>query len=117
VARRTLTFVDCGHGYVFLRRANGSVESLAPRGLPIGIQAGQLYQEGTIHFEKGDTLALFSDGVIDANPELELTNEILAKQMAGHKSALQMVDKLIDLTGRPDPQPDDITMLVLRYTG
>ena len=117
VARRTLTFVDCGHGYVFLRRANGTVESLVPRGLPIGIQAGQLYQEGTIHFEKGDTLALFSDGLIDASPELELTNKTLAKQMAGQKSALEMVDKLINLTGKPDPQPDDITVLVLRYTG
>ena len=116
-ARRTLTFVDCGHGYVFLRRANGSVESLVPRGLPIGVQAGQAYQEGTIRFEKGDTLVLFSDGLIDANPELELTNLILAQQLAGPKSALEMVDLLINLTGMPDPQPDDITVLVVRCTG
>jgi len=115
--RRLLTFVDCGHGYVFLRRANGSVETLTPRGLPIGVQGGQVYQEGTITFEKGDTLALFSDGLIDANPELELTNRILAKQMSGRKSAEEMVAQLINLTGMPDPQPDDITVLVLRCTG
>jgi len=117
VTRRSLTFVDCGHGYVFLRRANGSVESLTPRGLPVGVQGGQLYQEGTVVFEKGDALALFSDGLIDANPQLELTNKILAKQMAGQKSALEMVDRLINLTGMPDPQPDDITVLVVRCTG
>ena len=116
-ARRSLTFVDCGHGYVFLRRANGTVESLMPRGLPIGVQAGQVYQEGTISFEKGDALVLYSDGMIDANPQLELTNKIFARQMAGRKSALEMVNQLVDLTGMPDPQPDDITVLVLRCTG
>jgi phosphoserine phosphatase RsbU/P len=115
--RRCLTFVDCGHGYVFVRRANGSVESLTPRGLPIGVQKGQAYQEGTVGFEKGDALVLFSDGLIDANPQLELTNKILAKQLTGEKSALDMVNKLIDLTGLPDPQPDDITVLVVRCTG
>ena len=116
-ARRSLTFVDCGHGYVFLRRANGSVETLMPRGLPVGVQAGQTYQEGTIGFEKGDALVLFSDGLIDANPELELTNNILARQMSGLKSAAEMVDRLISLTGMPDPQPDDITVLVVRCIG
>jgi phosphoserine phosphatase RsbU/P len=117
VTRRSLTFVDCGHGYVFLRRANGSVESLTPRGLPVGVQGGQLYQEGTVTFEKGDALALFSDGLIDANPQLELTNKILAKQMGSQKSAVEMVERLINLTGMPDPQPDDITVLVVRCTG
>ena len=117
VTRRSLTFVDCGHGYVFLRRANGQVEGLMPRGLPVGVQAGQVYQEGTIGFEKGDALVLFSDGLIDASPHLELTNEVLAKQMTGQKSALDMVARLINLTGMPEPQPDDITVLVVRCTG
>jgi serine phosphatase RsbU (regulator of sigma subunit) len=116
-AARTLTFVDCAHGYVFLRRTNGTVENLSPRGLPIGVQEGQLYQEGTIHFEKGDTLVLYSDGLIDANPQLELTNKIFARHLGGRKNALEMVDQLISLTGMPDPQPDDITVLVVRCTG
>jgi sigma-B regulation protein RsbU (phosphoserine phosphatase) len=113
---RILSFVDCGHGYVFVRRANGVVEELSPRGLPLGIQGGEIYQEGTVHFEKGDVLVLYSDGLIDADPELELTPEILAEQAAGEESAQEMVDKLIALTGRPDPQPDDITVLVARCT-
>lgn len=116
-SRRTLTFVDCGHGYVFLRRAKGAVEGLSPRGLPLGVQPGQLHQEGTVHFEPGDALVLFSDGLVDANPQLELTNKILARQMAGLQSSMAIVDHLIDLTGKPDPQPDDITVLVIRCTG
>jgi len=89
---------------------------LSPRGLPLGIQGGEIYQEGTVRFEKGDVLVLYSDGLIDADPELELTPEILAEQAAGEESAQEMVDKLIALTGRPDPQPDDITVLVARCT-
>ena len=117
VTDRTLTFVDCGHGYVFLRRADGTVESLAPRGLPLGVQGGEVYEEGVIRFEEGDMLVLFSDGLIDANPELELDNRILSEQLSGRGSALDMVNRLIDLTGLPDPQPDDITVLVVRCTG
>ncbi|GFO70760.1 hypothetical protein GMLC_43390 [Geomonas limicola] len=113
-SRRTLSFVDCGHGYVFVRRADGSVETLSPRGLPVGVQSGQVYQEGTVQFEKGDVLVLFSDGLIDANPQLELTNKILARNLAGLQSAQDMVDRLVGLTGMPDPQPDDITVVVLR---
>jgi phosphoserine phosphatase RsbU/P len=115
--QRILTFVDCGHGYVFLRRANGAVETLAPRGLPLGVQGGEVYQEGVIRLEKGDVLVLYSDGLIDANPQLALSNQILSEQMAGQESALEMVDRLVDLTGQPDPQPDDIAVLVARCTG
>jgi serine phosphatase RsbU (regulator of sigma subunit) len=104
-------------GYVFLRRGNGSVQGLSPRGLPVGVQGGQIYQEGVLQFEPGDTLVLFSDGVIDASPELELTSTILAGELAGAISSQEMVDRLINITGRPDPQPDDITVVVLRCTG
>lgn len=116
-AQRTFSFVDCGHGYVFLRRANGAVESLTPRGLPLGVQGGEVYHEGMVSFEKGDVLVLYSDGLIDANPQLELSNQILSEQIDGPQSALEIVDRLIGLTEGPDAQPDDITVLVARCTG
>lgn len=117
-ADRTLSFVDCGHGYVFIRRAGGAVETLSPRGLPLGVQGGEVYQEGCVLFEKGDVMVLYSDGLIDANPQLALTHQILAEQISGgQETAVEMVDRLIGLTQQPDPQPDDITVLVVRYTG
>jgi len=116
-AKRTLSFVDCGHGYVFLRRADGAVETLVPRGLPLGVRGGEVYQEGVVHFLEGDVLVLYSDGLIDANPELALSNLIFSEQMAGLATAREMVDRLIGLTGEPDPQPDDITVLIARCTG
>lgn len=114
---RRLSFVDCGHGYVFVRRASGAVETLSPRGLPMGVQGGEVYQEGTVRFEKGDVLVLYSDGLIDANPQLALTHEILAEQISIDVTAADLVNRLICLTKQPDPQPDDITVLVARFTG
>jgi sigma-B regulation protein RsbU (phosphoserine phosphatase) len=111
-AERSLTFVDCGHGYVFLRRLNGVVEGLFPRGLPMGVLGENIYQEGYIRFEKGDTLVLFSDGLIDSRPELSLNNELLAEHLAGAASAQEMVDRLISLTERQEQLPDDVTVLV-----
>jgi phosphoserine phosphatase RsbU/P len=113
---KVFSFVDCGHGYVFVKRANGTVEGLSPRGLPLGVQGGEVYQEGMIQLEKGDVLVLYSDGLIDANPQLDLNNQILAEQISSDATSQEMVDRLIDLTGHPDPQPDDITVVVLRCT-
>jgi len=116
-ASRRLSFVDCGHGYVFVRRADGRVEELSPRGLPLGVQGEEVYHEGEMQLEPGDVLVLYSDGVIDANPQLKLNNQILADHLAGLETAEAMAHALIALTGNPDPQPDDITVLVLRCTG
>ena len=81
-AARRLTFVDCGHGYVFVRRAGGVVETLAPRGLPLGVPNPEGYQEGAISLNPGDTLVLYSDGLIDARPELDLDNPAFARQLS-----------------------------------
>jgi len=113
-AQRRLTFVDCGHGYVFLWHRSGAVESLSPRVLPLGVPGPKVYREGTISLAKGDTLVLYSDGLIDARPELDLDHRALANQLDGLGSARDMVDGLIALTALDDPLPDDVTVLVVR---
>jgi PAS domain S-box-containing protein len=116
-AERSLNFVDCGHGYVFLRRSDGAVEELVPRGLPLGVPALKVYQEGTILFAEGDTLVIYSDGLVDARPELALDIKTLARHLDGAASAREMVDRLMELTEQEGPLPDDVTVLVVRCTG
>jgi serine phosphatase RsbU (regulator of sigma subunit) len=111
---RSLAFVDCGHGYEFVRRANGAVEELSPRGLPLGVPNLESYREGIIRLERGDVLVLYSDGVIDARPELTLDNQFLAAQLEGAANAREMVDRIIGLTDRKEQLPDDVTVLVVR---
>ena len=116
-AERQLTYVDCGHGYVFLRRNNGSIKKLYPRGLPLGVPGQKVYQEGRLRFKEGDTLVLFSDGLIDARPELEINNQMLADRLEEATSAEEMVGRLVELTVQQGPLPDDVTVLVARCTG
>lgn len=111
---RTLTYVDCGHGYVFLRRCDGSVEELTPRGLPLGVMEKEGYQEGTLTFAAGDALVLYSDGLIDTRPELELDKRILAGHLAGATSAGEMLARLLALPTLVGPPADDLTVLVIR---
>ena len=111
---RTLSFVDCGHGYVFLRRGDGTVKKLLPRGLPLGVNGGKTYRGGKIRFEKSDVLVLYSDGLIDARPELELDNRALAGRFNETATAGEIVELLLGLTDNVDPLPDDITVLVVR---
>ncbi len=110
---RTLTYVDCGHGHVFLRRADGTVEELLPRGLPLGVPYLEKYQQGVLTFKGGDVLVLYSDGLIDARPELELTGRVLAGHLAGAGSSQEIVERLTALPALAGPPPDDLTVLVV----
>lgn len=112
--KHKLTFVDCGHGYAFVLRRDGTVEEFSPRGLPLGVMGQKTYREGTVSFAEGDTLVLYSDGLIDARPELSLTHPLLARELIGAGSAQEMVGRLMELTAQQDPLPDDVTVLVMR---
>lgn len=114
ILTHTLTYVDCGHGYVFLRRFGGTVEELSLRGLPLGVIAKEQYQEGIITFEPGDALVLYSDGLIDARPELVLDNRSLSAHLNGTTSARGMLAALMALPRFDSHPPDDLTVLVIR---
>ena len=116
-AEHSLAFVDCGHGFVFVRRANGAVKGLSPRGLPLGVPGQKLYREGTVSIAAGDTLVLYSDGLIDARPDLALNNHLLAGRLRGASSAREMLERLIELPEVEGPLPDDMTVLVAHCTG
>ncbi|HEX9778348.1 MAG TPA: SpoIIE family protein phosphatase [Geopsychrobacteraceae bacterium] len=111
---RRLSYVDCGHGHVFLRRGSGAVEELLPRGLPLGIFAGEGFQEGSLTLGSGDALVLYSDGLVDAFPGRPPEPEELAAHLTAASSAGEMVDRLIGLVPDDVSLPDDLTVLVVR---
>jgi sigma-B regulation protein RsbU (phosphoserine phosphatase) len=109
-----MTFVDCGHGFSFLRRKDGRVEELLPRGLPLGISSEEKYQEGGCVFEAGDAFILYSDGLIDAQGEAPLDNLILSAHLEGAATAREMVNRIAAMVPSGTPLPDDLTVLVVR---
>lgn len=114
IEQRCLTYVDAGHGHAFMRRANGAVELLPQRGLPLGVMPNIQYTEGTLMFDPGDSLVVYSDGVVDARPDLELTPHKLSQYLDGTRSALAMVDRVVTLLSPVGVPPDDFTVIVLR---
>jgi PAS domain S-box-containing protein len=117
VRTRRMTYVDCGHGLVFMLHSNGAIEELLPRGLPLGVLPDENFIEGTTVFERGDALVLFSDGLMDAIQHLELNDASLSKKL-WELNAEQMVDRLMQVMP-PEAMPvlDDMTLVVLKYTG
>ncbi|MDO3377301.1 SpoIIE family protein phosphatase [Geoalkalibacter halelectricus] len=114
VPNRKLTYVDCGHGLVIMLHADGVIKELLPRGLPLGVLP-QTFEEGSVSFSEGDTLVLFSDGLIDAIQHLELDGA-LSRQFWAH-NARDLVDRLVQVVPSSATPDDDMTVVVIKCTG
>jgi serine phosphatase RsbU (regulator of sigma subunit) len=111
---RRVAYADAGHGHVFVRRAGGAVEGLPARGLPLGVLPAQRYPAGALTMAPGDALVVYSDGLLEARPELDETPASLAARLAGATSALAIVERLMALADAGGPLPDDLTVVGLR---
>jgi serine phosphatase RsbU (regulator of sigma subunit) len=111
---RRVAYADAGHGHVFVRRAGGAVEGLPARGLPLGVLPGQPYPAGELTMAPGDALVVYSDGLLDARPDLDETPATLGARLAGATSALAIVERLVALADSAGPLPDDLTVVALR---
>jgi serine phosphatase RsbU (regulator of sigma subunit) len=114
-ARRELRFVDAGHAHLFVRHRDGSFADLFPRGRALGIPSRKPYEEGAFTFTPGDALIIYTDGILDAEPDLALDHAALAERLAGTTSAAGMVERLLAIANDEDSLPeDDVTAVVLR---
>jgi len=63
---RVVRYVNAGHNYPLLRRADGAIEELSIGGLLVGLFEGAEYEQGESAFGPGDALLLYSDGISEA---------------------------------------------------
>ncbi|WP_026853000.1 PP2C family protein-serine/threonine phosphatase [Geothrix fermentans] len=113
-------FVRAGHPSAFLRRADGRVSRLHPRGLGVGLSATQFRaaleaSEGVL--EPGDGLVFYTDGLSEAQaPDGAFYGEArLEALLAGPSEDLQasiLGDVMAFTQGRP--LADDLTLLILK---
>lgn len=68
IDRRTerIRYVNAGHNYPYVRRADGHLDTLETGGLLVGLFPEAEYSEGEAAFGAGDALLLFSDGLTEA---------------------------------------------------
>jgi serine phosphatase RsbU (regulator of sigma subunit) len=60
-----LAFVSAGHDFPLVVRRNGDIQELKPTGPAIGILEDRVFGLGEIQLEPGDTLLVYTDGLLD----------------------------------------------------
>ncbi len=116
-----LTYVNAGHNAPILRRTDLTMEFLDKGGLPLGIMASAVYETGTVSLRSGDTLILFTDGVVEAFNEAgeefgngRWLNAIRNLPAGSATQALQFLMRQVDDFVGATRQSDDITCLVFQ---
>lgn len=108
-----LRYVDAGHGHARLLRGENGQELLLQRSAPIGLFPDTQFQVGTVTMNPGDTLVIFSDGLLDLRPDLATKEVQLPSEARRARSAQELVDILAQ--GARDKELfDDVTVLALR---
>ena len=118
-------YVNAGHNEPILRRASGAVERLSiggpPFGIPIFSQSEARYPSGRVQLQAGDTLFIFTDGVVEAvndadeeYGEARLLRCIQATPFESANATLSRVMNEVNVFVGTARQFDDITSFVVR---
>jgi len=117
----SLNYVSAGHQPPMLSRVSGEIELLELRGFPLGALPNCLYEIGSTVMGAGDTLVIFTDGVVNAENHrgeqfgeervthtLRVTRGATANEVANHLGT-----SMLSFCGAVR-QPDDLCFLVVR---
>jgi serine phosphatase RsbU (regulator of sigma subunit) len=120
----TLRFANAGHTAALLVR-NGSVVALEEehaRTMPLGIEATLDVGEAQVELRPGDTLMLYTDGIIEARSlhgtfyGVERLQHCIKNTRGGARATLEAVLRDVDRFVEQAPQADDQTMVCLTVT-
>lgn len=122
----TAKLARAGHDAPLLYRAKeASIEKLNPKGMAVGIDGGEVFDRFStdflFHFEQGDCLLLYTDGLTEAlNADgrefgLERVTTCLKKHAAqGAGEMLKNLTRELQDFVAHHPQYDDITLIAIR---
>jgi phosphoserine phosphatase RsbU/P len=118
---RELSYVNAGHNAPVVRHSNGSTQRLDSSALPFGIVSEATFPSATIALQPGDTLVLFTDGVVEAfnaageeYSDARWLKVIRALPKLSAQGTLQYLMKSVDDFVGATRQSDDITCMVLQ---
>jgi serine phosphatase RsbU (regulator of sigma subunit) len=111
-----------GHPFPLLVRAGGGVEEVVVRGTLLGVESEPLLEPVALTLSAGDTLVLFTDGVVDARDETgerfgeeRLRAAVDAAAGGTAEAVASALDETV-ATFEPDVQRDDRAIVVLRVS-
>jgi phosphoserine phosphatase RsbU/P len=118
----SLTYVNAGHNPPLLLRGP-EVIKLNEGGVPLGILPNAKYDSGQIQLRCGDLLAIYTDGVVEAENvagqefgESLFINALRSVPGGTAKQVIQQLMANIEGFVATAPQHDDITCMILRCT-
>jgi len=105
-------YVDAGHGLALVKRGDDVRPLGGPRGLPLGV-GNERYVQSGFQLRPSHALALFSDGLLESNPEERATVEGLAARCSAQRDLAHLVDRLAPCDGAVREFSDDVALVVL----
>jgi len=117
---RTLNYINCGHHAPILVRQSGAIEYLEATSTVLGLFRNWKCASNTVQLAPGDTLVLFSDGVVEAGLECgeEFGKERLASivQATRYQRIETTLNRIVEAVHHysPGEQADDVTVVALR---
>ena len=114
----SLHYANAGHDLPFWRHSDG-VSELKATGMPLGMLPGSRYDMREAVLEPGDSLLLYSDGLVEAhNAQRDMFGfPRLMSLMAAHTGGTELVDfllcELAAFTGAHVEQEDDVTLMAV----
>ena len=120
-----LDYCNAAHNYPYILRNNGEIETLdETHGLPVGIYPGKSYNSSTTILKAGDTILLYTDGVIDCRDENDNAygQQRLEENLQNlhNLTCVKMVTKIensLNLFKGNSLQTDDISLMALQFKG
>jgi sigma-B regulation protein RsbU (phosphoserine phosphatase) len=118
-----LSYSNGGHNTPLLLRRSGEMVHLDKGGLPIGMMQDAMYQEGSVTFEPGDVLVIYTDGISESvNEKDEEFGEWRLIDVLKHnlrRSASGIRDRVDEALSRfvgTTPPIDDMTLMIVKRT-
>ena len=113
IATGDVHYIDAGHGHARILRGSTGQENLSLRGAPIGMFPEPEFAIGWANLKPGDTLLVFSDGLLDLRPDMGIKDVLLPADVRRAASAQGLVTLLTE-GARKRELSDDVTVLALR---
>lgn len=115
-----LRYANAGHNLPYVRSGDEVLE-LRATGLPLGLMPGIIYEEKESTLQPGQSLLLYSDGLIEAHNErgemfgFPRLRELMRPPRDSHDLIDHLMRELDQFTGPQREQEDDITLVALRW--
>jgi serine phosphatase RsbU (regulator of sigma subunit)/anti-sigma regulatory factor (Ser/Thr protein kinase) len=114
-----MCFANAGHDLPY-RRHGSEASELKARGMPLGLMTGMAYEEKQTVLQPGDTLLLYSDGLVEAHdPSGDMfgfprTRELIGGFKDRSETLIDfLLTQLSQFTGPGWEQEDDITLVTM----